>query len=79
VLQSIDSLHLGALSLADAQVLIEKLPCVGPIHPRDLIGLFQHAEGLPGGLVRLAHAMAGRQRALFPPLREPCPHLDEPS
>ena len=65
---------LGPVSLTDAHALIDTLTCIGRMHPEDRTLVYQHAEGLPGRLVRLAHAMAGRQRPLFPPLCEPCVH-----
>src|SRR5436309_2898379 len=43
----------------------------GALGPAEIEALVREAEGMPGRLVGLAHAMAGRQRLLFPPLSEP--------
>ena len=74
-----EELGLGSLSSLEARELLASLPCVRPLAPRDAEVLVRFAEGMPGRIARLAHAMGGRQRVLFPPLCEPgAPDWDVP-
>lgn len=60
-----EDLRLAPLATGGARKLIESLPCFEPLRPRETDALVRDAAGLPGRLVRLAHARAGRQRLLF--------------
>jgi hypothetical protein len=64
-------LGLGPLSGAACRRLIAALPGIGPLGRDEVDGVIRASAGLPGRLVRLARAVAGRQRPLFPPLYEP--------
>jgi hypothetical protein len=64
-------LALGGLSGELSRRLVQSVPGARLLGPAEVEALVREAEGMPGRLVRLAHAMAGRQRILFPPLSEP--------
>src|SRR5206468_476148 len=64
-------LRLEPLPVEDARALLRALPGAGWRGRSEAEALIESSERMPGRLVRLARAAAGRQRLLFPPLCEP--------
>lgn len=66
--RGVDELRIIPLGRSSTRTLLESLPCLPFMSRAETGEIVRDSGGLPGKLVRLAHARAGRQRLLFPPL-----------